>query len=92
MDKPFRLCYITITRRTKMKQPQYLSDLNIGDLLIVRTNDRRIKKNELIIFTGSEDNEYKFIRLNTGGEWNLKESKDDFYYGHWFDTVLEKIG
>jgi len=75
-----------------MKQPQYLSDLNIGDLLIVRTNDRRIKKNELIIFTGSEDNEYKFIRLNTGGEWNLKESKNDSYYEHCFDTVFEKLG
>jgi len=78
-----------------MKQelnPHYLSDLQVGDLLIVKNPDTRIKKNELVIFIGVREYTYRFHRVNGEGEWSITSDEDDFYKSSWLGNVLEKLG
>jgi len=72
--------------------PHYLSDLQVGDLLVVKHPDSRIKRNELVIFTKRVDDTYTFHKVKEGGEWTIKSADNDYYSAHWLVNVLEKIG
>ncbi len=70
----------------------YLSDLEVGDLLIVKNPDSRIQKNELVIFIGEQEYTYTFYRVNGEGEWSIHSDEHDYYKSSWLTNVLEKIG
>ena len=78
-----------------MKQelnPHYLSDLQVGDLLIVKNPDNRITKNELVVFIGEIEHTYRFHRINGEGVWTITSDENDYYESEWLTNVLEKIG
>ena len=70
----------------------YLSDLEVGDLLIVKNPDNRIKKNELVVFINRDEHTYTFIRTNGGGEWTINSDENDWFKSSWLTNVLEKLG